>query len=533
MSLRENVLLTANARIDGRKELIEKLKSRLTVKESPSDAELIVYAYEAWGEDCVKHLIGDFAFAIWNGQLRRLFCARDHFGVKPFFFAHLSNDFIFSSTLNDLRQDPRVSDTLNEIAVGDYLLFGLNQDLSTTIFKDIQRLPPAHCLTVTDGALKIRRYWTPEISASVRFRDPQSYVEGFLDLLSLAVADRLRTDRLAISMSGGLDSTSLAAIARKQLKDDVALRAFTVVYDTLIPDQERQYSSLAAEHLGIDVTHINADRYSLFDEQVPGEMDQPEPFLISPLTGQFNDLLRLCDRHGSVAFTGYDGDAFMSEPRNSRFRIRSKLLAVFRPRPAEPVLPEWIDESFATRTNLHGRWKESLTSPVDRMQRRPSATRALNSKVWTPLFEGYDPSSTKLRLEVRHPFIDQRLVQYLLAIPTVPWCVNKHILRVAMKDMLPAAVLNRRKTPLQRDPALQLVRRASVRWLDKFEVSPQLKNFVDLNRRRSVDHEETSDALWASLRVFALNYWLKNSQFIERRNIVHVNSIMTSMTSFA
>jgi asparagine synthase (glutamine-hydrolysing) len=157
----------------------------------------------------------------------------------------------------------------------------------------------------------------------------------------------------------------------------------------------------------------------------------------------------------------------------------------------------------------------------------------LNSKVWTPLFEGYDPSSTKLQLEVRHPFIDLRLVEYLLAIPTVPWCVNKHILRVAMKDMLPAAVLNRRKTPLQRDPALQLIRRASVRWLDKFEVSPQLKNFVDLNRRRSVVDEETSDALWASLRVFALNYWLKNSQFIDRTNIVQVNSIVTSMTSLA
>jgi asparagine synthase (glutamine-hydrolysing) len=533
VSIRENLLLTANARIDGRQELIEKLKSKLTVKQSPSDAELIVYAYEAWAEDCVKHLIGDFAFAIWDGRLRRLFCARDHFGVKPFFFAHLSNDFIFSSTLNELRQDPRVSDTLNEIAVGDYLLFGLNQDLSTTVFKDIQRLPPAHYLIVTNGAPKIRRYWTPEISASVRFRDQQSYVDGFFELLSRAVADRLRTDRLAVSMSGGLDSTSLAAIARKQLNNDAALHAFTVVYDTLIPDQERQYSTLAAEHLGIAITHLNADRYSLFDEQVPGDMDQPEPFLISPLTGQFNDLLRLCARHGSVAFTGYDGDAFMSEPRNHRFRIRSKLRRMLGRSPAEPPMPEWVDESFAIRTNLNDRWKQSLTTPVDRMQRR-SALRALNSKVWTPLFEGYDPSSTKLQLEVRHPFVDLRLVEYLLAIPTVPWCVNKHILRVAMKDMLPAAVLNRRKTPLERDPALQLAHFASVRWLDNFEVNPRLKDFVDLNRRRSVADEETSEALWASLRVFALNYWLTNSQRVDRPEIAtQVNRAVTSITSLA
>jgi asparagine synthase (glutamine-hydrolysing) len=138
--------------------------------------------------------------------------------------------------------------------------------------------------------------------------------------------------------------------------------------------------------------------------------------------------------------------------------------------------------------------------------------RALNSKIWTSLFEGYDPGATKLQLEVRHPFLDVRLVEYLLAIPTRPWCVNKHLLRRAMSDKLPAAVLNRQKTGLMGDPALQLARRASVRWLDDFEVSPQLRAFVNLNRRRPVAEEKTSDALWASLRVFALNYWLINSR---------------------
>ena len=143
--------------------------------------------------------------------------------------------------------------------------------------------------------------------------------------------------------------------------------------------------------------------------------------------------------------------------------------------------------------------------------------RALKSKMWTALFEGYDPGSTKLKLEVRHPFIDLRLIEYLLAIPTDPWCVNKHILRRAMRDKLPDAVLNRPKTGLAGDPALQLVRRASVRWLDSFEVSPQLRAFVNLDRRRPVAEEETSDGLWASLRVFALNYWLTHSRPTVRR----------------
>jgi asparagine synthetase B (glutamine-hydrolysing) len=177
-------------------------------------------------------------------------------------------------------------------------------------------------------------------------------------------------------------------------------------------------------------------------------------------------------------------------------------------------IPEWIDESFATRTCLRERWRE-FWSNNDYQGERPAAMRALNAKIWTALFEGYDQSATKLNLEVCHPFLDKRLIDYLLSIPTRPWCVNKHILRCAMSDKLPPAVLNRPKTGLAGDPALQLVRRASVRWLDSFEVNPQLKAFVDLTRRRPVADEKTPDALWSSLRVFALNYWLTNSQPLE------------------
>src|SRR5262249_38034610 len=164
-----NVSLVADARIDAREPGV-------------NDHEAILRAFEKWGEDCVDHLIGDFAFAIWDKRRQRLFCARDHFGVKPFFFAHLGNSFIFSNSLNVLRADPRVSDELNEAAAGDYLAFGLNVDLATTIFRDIQRLPPGHKLSLANGSLTIRRYWTPEVKNEIRFRDEQSYVDRFNEL---------------------------------------------------------------------------------------------------------------------------------------------------------------------------------------------------------------------------------------------------------------------------------------------------------------------------------------------------------------
>jgi asparagine synthase (glutamine-hydrolysing) len=479
--------ITADARIDGCFDGV------LT------DEERIVRAYETWGEECVEHLIGDFAFALWDKRRKRLFCARDHFGVKPFFYSCVGNSFIFSNTLNVLRLDERVSDAMNETAISDYLACGLNQDLTTTAFRDIQRLPPAHKLSLSQNSLKIDRYWMPSIKNEIRFRDPQSYIDRFNELLTVATKDRLRTNRVSISMSGGLDSTSLAVIARDlflETSGPEAVQAVTVVYDDLIPDEERHYSTLAASSLGIPIQHVKGDDYTLFEERRAGELDQPEPFLLSPFAGQFNDSLRLMAAHSDVALTGYDGDALMNEPHGS--------LA------ARVVRPVWekIKKADLKADVMRG-------SPAS----RHATFRMLQSKVWAPLFEGYDQGSTRLQLEVRHPFTDVRLVDYLLSIPVHPWCTNKHILRRAMKDRLPDAILNRPKTPLAGDPALQLMRRASVRCIDSFEVTPQLERFVNLSRRRSLAEENTPDAAWARLRLFALNHWLAHSLPRERRMV--------------
>jgi len=503
--------IIAYARLDGREDLIAKLPNATRTQD---DRELILLAYETWGEDCVRHLLGDFAFVIRDKRSRQLFCARDHFGVKPFYYARVEDELLFSNSLNTIRRDPRVSDALNETAIGDYLLFGLNQDLSSTTFREIKRVPPAHTLTIRNGVTTLRRYWSPDTTTEVRFRDDHSYVDRFRELLRQAVRDRLRdAPRVAISMSGGLDSTSLAAVA---LDCGVDVHACAVVYDKLIPDEERQYATTAANHLGIPISYVVADQYSLFDEQVPGDMDQPEPFLLSPLTAQFHSLLRLCETHAQVAFTGYDGDAFMHEPRRSRLQVRTVMKRMIGKQAQPPVFPEWIDDEFAKRTNLRDRYSDFFAAQKHikdaKKESRPAAIASLNSKVWAPLFEGYDPGATKLNLEVRHPFIDVRLVEYLLSIPRTPWCEHKHILRVAMKDLLPPTILNRRKTPLAGDPALQIARSTSVRWLDSFEVNPQLERFVNLKQRRSVADEVTPDDLWSSLRVFALNYWLTNSQ---------------------
>ena len=170
LTLDGQVWIVADARVDGRGELRRKLAGHgCRDLEEATDAELILQSYLVWGEACVQHLIGDFAFAIWDEPRRRLFGARDHFGVKPFYYARVGNCLVFSNTLNCLRMHPDVSDKLNDLAIADFLLFGFNQDPATTTFADINRVPPAHCLTWQDGALQVRRYWTLPQEGPLRY----------------------------------------------------------------------------------------------------------------------------------------------------------------------------------------------------------------------------------------------------------------------------------------------------------------------------------------------------------------------------
>ena len=199
--------IVADARIDARAELIAKLKAKSGTAglslSFPPDAQLILHAYDAWGDACVEHLLGDFSFAIWDARERRLFCARDQFGVKPFFYAHLGSAFILSNTLDCVRQHPAVSSRLNDLAIADFLLFDSNQDLATTTFADIQRLPPAHILTCEQGKISVRRYWELSVTTPIHYSRDAEYVEHFRELLDTAVADRLRTDSVGVMMSGG------------------------------------------------------------------------------------------------------------------------------------------------------------------------------------------------------------------------------------------------------------------------------------------------------------------------------------------
>ena len=537
-SLDGETWITADARIDGQRELKEKLaaKGRGRLAEA-TDAELILHAYHAWGEDCVKHLIGDFAFAVWDGPRRRLFCARDHFGVKPFFFAALAQELVFSNTLQSVRAHPGVAARLDELAIADFLLFEMNQDPAGTAFAAIRRLPAAHCLSYSAGGLRIVRYWSLPAEVEVRHLEAEEHVERFRELLRAAVADRLRSDRVAIMMSGGLDSSTVAAVAVEEMRarhSGGGVHAFTSVYDSLIPDRERFYSGLAAARLGIPIAHHAADEYGLYERyhELGTYFQEPDN---DPHAAIYLDATREAAAYARVALTGWDGDGLLTESPRRYFRslLRSrrwgrlireapryaiaerKLVPARRGNAARaaqpPPFPDWLDAELVKRLDLRARWAQIRAAPTHTHGMRPNAHHILGYFMRrSHFFDGYDPGYTGLALEVRHPLLDVRLVEYCLSLPPFPWCVRKEMLRRAMRGVLPGEVLERPKTPLAGFPYLPLLRAAEARWIDDMAFAPRSRAYFDPARIPRACAETDPDKAWANLRPRSLDLWLRS-----------------------
>ncbi len=540
-SLDGRLWIVADARIDGRAELIEKLRS----KNSPAslmdpDHQLILHAYRAWGAACVEHLLGDFAFAIWDSEVRRLFCARDHFGFKPFYYARVRNSFLFSNTLDCLRLHPEISDKINESAVADFLLFDFNQDTGTSFFSDILRLPPAHILECADDTFSVRRYWSLPEMEPVYYKRPQDCLNEFRAVLDTAVSDRLRTNTACVALSGGLDSTTVAASARRifdQRGTIADLWSYTLVYKNVVPHEEGHYSRLVAEALRISVKQYEGDQGRLFGDYDQPDFTTPEP-LHSPMGYSGASPLADIAARGRIVLTGMGADPLLASSRLNHFRrlikakqfgrIAKDLVGYFsaegrfsrlylrghwdkflHPQTALEQYPPWINPEFEKRLNLRDRWEDINSGIRSNNSARPEAYRSLTSPQWVRLLEAGDPGTTRYPMEVRQPFFDIRLVRFLLALPVMPWCADKEILRQASRGILPEEVRLRRKTPLAADPIIAALQRQESDWVDHFKAAPGLSSYVVQSRIPRLSGTTDTGISWVHLRAISLNFWLQ------------------------
>jgi asparagine synthase (glutamine-hydrolysing) len=530
--------IVADARIDARDELFVALKAAGEIDTAPSgwtDAELILSAYRAWGLDCVEHLLGDFAFGIWDDTRQRLFCARDHMGVKPFYYAQFGSCVIFSNTLECIRRDPRISDKLNDLAIADFLLFGFNQESATTSFAEIQRIPRAHTLTWSADGLSVRRYWSMPVDEPIFYKQADDYIDHCHDLLRRCVADRLRTRQVWVFMSGGLDSPTLAATARDLMQarySNFDLRALTKI-DSFAPSEAR-YAGATANFLGIPIIYRSwTEDADLRWEQIP--FSTPEPSPSAWMVPGENKFWHGIGRYSRVFFYGEGPDnalrcewkrhfAYLLR-RNYSQLVSSAIATLFAEKyppfwgriskkfkrgrylakEGEPVYPEWLNASFEARLGLGIRWNSLNTSPVGLHPYRPTGYMSLQIPLWQTMFEGLDSGVTKSSFEVRHPYVDIRMLRFLLAVPSLPWCRSKYLLRRAMHGKLPEEVLCRRK-------AIEDQRPLESFWAMfcqyPFVPAPQIHEYVDTARLPS---RPLPGDIESEIRMRSLNHWLQNS----------------------
>jgi asparagine synthase (glutamine-hydrolysing) len=341
-------------------------------------------------------------------------------------------------------------------------------------------------------------------------------------------------------MSGGLDSATVAASAQRILTrygNRSSLQAYAEVFDNLIPHEERRYASMVADALKIPILFQSGDSHQVFDGENSERISSPEP-LHSPLGSAGLNQLRQVAGASRVVLTGDGGDPglcgrisvhfrqliakkqfghalrdaarYLSvEGRLSRLYLRTRWRVLFATGYRPMGCPVWFDEALGNRLVLRDRWAlvAQPAAPVGTV--RPEAYEAILDTTLPNMSEEYDAGLTRVPIEARYPFFDLRLTSFLLALPRLPWCCDKQLLREAGRGILPDAIRLRRKSPLQSDPLVALLRRPEASWVDHFEAVPELGQYVVRNRIPAVHGETDSWAAWIHLRPLSLNFWLR------------------------
>ena len=541
--------LWGDIRLDAREELRQELgRDDVCAEIDASSEELLLCAWEEWGEGALEKVIGDFSFALWDAREKTLWCARDFVGARPFYYAQSGKTFYCSNTLEILRQVPEISDGLDEGFIGDFLLHGWNVEPARTVYRQIRRLPSGHVLKMVGGVPEVRRFRKLSIEEPLKLGRAEEYVEAYLEVLKPAVKERLAAGPTALYLSGGLDSSTVCALAAQITQEPGSkeqLKAFTVSWEPFFEDPEPLFAKLTAAHLGIAHEVLEEANSRPFEGMDSDEGRIPEPneqiffrrdqrfcekiashakVVLSGdggddiLTGQGWPYLRELGRKGdwkeiARAFGGY----FLTRRRVPALRagIRVKLGRMLQTKDPYDGYPTWLNEGFEERAGLRQRWVEVQNRTKEQEHPwHPQAYAGLHDEYWAQVLETEDAGWTRVCLEARAPLLDLRVLRLLLRLPPVPWCMNKELSRQALKNLLPAKVVGRPKTPLRKDPLETYKGRRD--WLEGVskDAPERVKEFVNWGKWWKTFCCSKGSLRWGSLRPVCLLYWLKG---VEKR----------------
>ncbi|MCS3703566.1 asparagine synthase (glutamine-hydrolyzing) [Salinibacter ruber] len=491
-----NFVITADARIDNRDELIDRLNVRKPDERPITDTELILGAYKKWGMDCPQKLLGAFAFAIWDGHRQRAFLARDHLGIKPLFYYHEAEKvLIFGSEIKAIKSLKSNLKKLNKKYISQHLLLKVKTELEETVYEKIKSLEPSH-LVYTGENLKKKKYYGFYSESRYSFKKEVDYLLKFKEIIKKSVKCRLRSKaKISAHLSGGLDSSSIVSLAyymenkgKLNSKHKVVSNTFTNVHSDvphcndvgLVKNVNKKYKR-SDRQLFVDLKNIG-----LFSdiEDLMWHLDSPQRGAHARSLWSINkEMNRLGSR---VLLSGFDGDTTLSHGTGYFYELRNegkwiklvKEVSKFAESTGESKIKSvrsWVQGPLLSSNigevilKLYSKFRSSKSSKgatsditsiinenfikeideyIGNGKNTPESEfenhrEGVRDSIFVRSLESSDMYAAAHQVEPRYPLCDKRLVEFCLDLPPdlkirSGW--SRYILRRAMEGILPESV---------------------------------------------------------------------------------------------
>ena len=539
-------VIVFNGEIYNYKELRDDLRLKGYKFRTESDTEVILASYREYGEACVEKFIGMWAFALWDLKEEFLFCSRDRFGIKPFYYIHENDRFYFGSEYRELKLSPLFSKELNWAQVSRGLQLGWIGFKEETYFNNLKSLPAACNLIFANGKATLRHYWdisTAESAKGSFYEKSENFRELFLDSVRL----HMRSDvEVGACLSGGLDSSSIVSSVSKEFSDK-KLKTFTIYYDGENEVDERPWVNEVLKKYPNLSPHFLMPKEQDVAEVFDHALNHAEVPMAgsSPISQYF--VMKLAREQGmKVLLDGQGSDEYLAGYMHSFYRL---IGGKFRNLNLIAAISEWTSHSGVQKMNFSKRvdvlLKSILTSVLSEKQLYSFEYRNyfpfLGPSQKTPfdfkhiegsqlkkflyhlmfntslpsLLHYEDRNSMAFSIESRVPFLDHRLVEFAFSLKDDDLIHNgetKRILRKGMEEIIP-------KTIAERKDKKGFVTPGEVKWLRgplSFLLESDFKRLDNLSTReirKLVQEFKKGDNRNANLvwRVVVLDYWLKQN----------------------
>ncbi|MBL0310709.1 MAG: asparagine synthase (glutamine-hydrolyzing) [Bacteroidetes bacterium] len=540
----EGVVLIFNGEVYNYLEIKKELEGKGFRFRTQSDTEVVCAAYKCWGEDCVQRFMGMWAFALWDGSEQKLFCSRDRFGIKPFYYVERGASFYFASEYKALKEIPNFDRTLNLEQFKRALQFSSVVYKEETFYKNMWSLLPAHNIVWQGGILTVSRYWDIDFSQKTSNLSWEDKKEKFYLLFRESVMMHSRSDvKSGTCLSGGLDSSTISSMY-STLFPEAKMKSFSIYYENDV-DERPFVREVVKKYPNIEPHYFSPNETQIADCFHRAAYHADVPLTGSSFISQYF-LMQLAKNEGvTVLLDGQGADEYLGGYLHSFYRVIGQLFSSFkvveglsllnnlsqREQFAVSKRRDFLMRSIAGAFSNENRMYSLEYSRVNRFLKEKKKDlnfedktsdrfnnflyHTLMSTTLPTLLHFEDRNSMAFSLESRVPFLDHRLVEFAFTLSREDrineQAETKYILRESMKKILPEVVYSRKDKKGFVTPGEKQWLSGPLRFLMDIDYSAM--DWLNVSEaKHAVEEYKNGNNAFAIIawRLGCFSYWLKN-----------------------